>query len=138
MIGKGLESSRSSEMQLGSLTKASFGAVSGVVADVTHRAVLAHVAPTVADQPVGNAGGATLSKFSEHGVIATHGPVPVGQLDSRVKETFKPFDRLAVLHEKLVKSVAPPLPVPFCIPTVALLPFVLVALPVTLPKMKSI
>jgi len=67
VIGKTLESSRSSEMQFGSLTKAEFGGVSLVVLTVAHGLELAQSIAVVAVQPVGRAGAVTLSKFSAHG-----------------------------------------------------------------------
>ena len=55
----------------GSLTKASFGAVSGVVVEVTHRIPSGSI-PLVATQPAGRAGATTPSKFSAAAVL--HGP----------------------------------------------------------------
>src|ERR1051325_4042059 len=69
MIGNGLESSRSSEMQLGSLTKAELGGVSLVVDTVAQGLELAQSIAVVAVQPAGRAGAVTPSKFSAHGVI---------------------------------------------------------------------
>ena len=68
----GTESSLSSEMQFGSLTNAAFGAVSEPEATVAHGFEVAQSVAVVADQPVGRAGGVTVSKLSEHGV----GPPP--------------------------------------------------------------
>ena len=53
------------------------------------------------------------------GVGDVHGPVPCGQVVLNVQDTFKPADKLAVLQEKVEKSVGPPDPVPFCRATVA-------------------
>src|SRR5215213_9348836 len=67
VTGKTGESSRSSEIQLGLLTKAAFGAVSVLVFTVTHGLEFAQSIAVVAVQPVGKAGAVTASKFSAQG-----------------------------------------------------------------------
>src|SRR5437762_1821057 len=64
----------------GSLTKASFGAVSGVVVEVTH-SIPSGFIPLVATQPAGSAGATTPSKFCANAVL--HGPA-VGVGDATV------------------------------------------------------
>src|SRR5436190_9319225 len=68
-------SSRLSLTTAGSFTKASFGAVSGVVVEVTHKIPSGFMA-LAATQPAGNAGAVTPSKFSLK-TVPPHG-VPVG------------------------------------------------------------
>lgn len=67
VIGKTFESSLSSEMQFGSLTKAELGGVSLVVLTVAQGLELAQSIAVVAVQPAGRAGAVTLSKFSAQG-----------------------------------------------------------------------
>src|ERR1044071_4750207 len=59
----------------GSLTNASFGAVSGVVVEVTHK-IPSGLMALAATQPVGNAGAVTASKFSLK-TVPVHVGVPV-------------------------------------------------------------
>src|SRR4051812_43291964 len=66
---------------VGSLTKASLGALSGVVVEVTHK-MLSGLTAFAATHPVGKAGAVTPSKFSltatPHGVaVGVGGGVPV-------------------------------------------------------------
>src|SRR5436189_4435359 len=69
-------SSRLSLTTAGSFTNASFGAVSGVVVEVTHKIPSGFIT-LAATQPAGNAGAVTPSKFSLKTVPAHGLPVAV-------------------------------------------------------------
>jgi hypothetical protein len=66
------ESRRLSVTVVGSLTNASFGAVFGVVVEVTHNVVPEAL---VADHPAGMAGAVTPSKFSVNTVVVFRTPI---------------------------------------------------------------